>query len=242
MSTRAEFCRQIADLDLTHNQRAIALLWYYRQAQEYEERTASELANDLHDEGFPKPNVTRLNGELARSPFTTRGSRRGTFQIDVRRLAELERDYGPLVDMKVIPLSDAIIPTEWITGSRPYLEKLVQEINACYDYGFYDACAVLSRRLMESLLIEIYIHQKRHQDIQQSGTFIQLSLLVSHFLNDAAIPKSRTLRSTAPRIKDLGDTAAHDRTYITRQSDIDTLRREYTIMISELLNLSGVRP
>ena len=75
MKTRAEFSRALAGRHLTHAERAVALLWYYRQAQQYEERTAAELAADLQEEGFPKPNTTRLHDDLQRGRFTVRGSR-----------------------------------------------------------------------------------------------------------------------------------------------------------------------
>lgn len=61
MKTRTDFAQALAKQELSHVDRAIGLLWYYRHSQEYEERSASELATDLHDEGFPKPNVTRLH-------------------------------------------------------------------------------------------------------------------------------------------------------------------------------------
>ena len=51
MADRSRFAKGIASLELSHTDRAISFLWYYRQTQEFEERTASELANDLHDEG-----------------------------------------------------------------------------------------------------------------------------------------------------------------------------------------------
>lgn len=75
MKTRADFARLLAEKQLSHLERAVALLWYYRHTQEYEERSASELAGDLRDEGFPKPNVTRLAADLRRSRDTARGKR-----------------------------------------------------------------------------------------------------------------------------------------------------------------------
>jgi hypothetical protein len=242
VANRAAFARALAERDLTHADRAVALLWFYRQTQEFEERTPSELAADLHDEDFPKPNAARLKKDLARSPFTIRGKRSGTFQIDVRRLAQLDTTYGPLVRLKSIAPSDTIIPADWVSGTRPYLEKLVQQINASYDSGLYDACAVLCRRLMESLTIEVYVSQKRHAEIQQGGTFMQLGGLIRYLLGDSSIPKSKALKTTPSLVKDVGDTAAHDRTYITRQTDIDSFKLNFGRMISELLRLSGIRP
>jgi hypothetical protein len=242
VANRKEFASALAERDLTHVDRAVALLWFYRQTQEFEERAPSELAADLHDEDFPKPNVGRLKKDLTRSPFTIRGKRSGTFQIDVRRLAHLDTTYGPLIRLKTITPSDTIIPAEWVSGTRPYLVKLVQQINTCYDSGMYDASAVLCRRLMESLIIEVYVSQKRHAEIQQGGTFIQLGDLIRCLLSDSSIPKSKALRATPSVVKDVGDTAAHDRTYITRQTDIESFRLNFGRTISELLRLSGIRP
>lgn len=66
-------------------------------------------------------------------------------------------------------MSKHLLPSEWVAGTRKYLEQMVYQINAAYEYGMYDASAVLMRRLMESLIIEIYIHKKRHHDIQVGG-------------------------------------------------------------------------
>ena len=41
-------------------------------------------------------------------------------------------------------------------------------------------------------------------------------------------------------VKQIGDTAAHDRTYITQQGDIDDLKTKYRKLISELLVLAGI--
>jgi hypothetical protein len=66
MVSRSQFAQRLAKLSLSHTDRAIALLWYYRETQSYDERSPSELAGDLHDEDFPKPNVTRLAKDLRR--------------------------------------------------------------------------------------------------------------------------------------------------------------------------------
>src|SRR5207247_9934689 len=114
------------------------------------------LAKDLHDEGFPKPNVTRLAADLQRSHSTVSGKRTGTFQIDVRRLSSLEKTYGPLLGGKPVAVTGAVLDPNTVAGTRVYLEKLVHQINGTYEYGFFDGCAVLCRRLVESLVIEIY--------------------------------------------------------------------------------------
>jgi hypothetical protein len=241
MADRSRFAKNISSLELSHAERAIAFLWYYRQTQEFEERTASELANDLHDEGFPKPNVTRLSRDLSRSRATIKGRRSGSFQIDVRRLSDLEDKYGQCFKTKKVDVQDSVIPNDWVQGTRIYLERLVHQINGSYDYGFYDACATMSRRLMESLIIEVYIHGGRHHEIQNDGVFLGLEKLIAQVRADGNVTLGRNTPKTMTEVKHLGDTAAHDRVYITSKQDIDDLVPRYRRMLQELLAACGVR-
>ena len=126
------------------------------QTQQYEERSASELANDLHEEDFPKPNVTRLDRDLRHTSDTIRGKRPGTFQIDVRHLSSLDQRYLPLLGTRQAKVTGKVLPPEMVSKTRAYLEQLVHQINGAYEYGFFDARAVMCRRLMESLIIEVY--------------------------------------------------------------------------------------
>jgi hypothetical protein len=241
MKTRADFARELARKRLSHTDRAVALLWYYRHTQEYEERSAGELATDLHDEGFPRPNVTRLTAELRRNQSTARGKRPGTFQIDVRRLERLEAEYLPLLGIRHVQVAGAVLPVDVVAETRRYLERLAFQINGTYESGFFDASAVLCRRLMESLIIEVYIQRRRHEEIRHNNYFISLDRLINHVKNDRSIPLGRTTGGTMDDVKHLGDTAAHDRTYLTTQTDIDDLKLRYRKMIVELLEISGLR-
>jgi hypothetical protein len=241
MKTRADFAHQLAQMTLSHVDRAVALLWYYRHTQEYEERSAAALATDLHDEGFPKPNVTRLATDLRRSRYTARGKRPATFQVDVRQLSDLNQTYLPLLGTKRVKVSGAILVGDALTGTRGYLEQLAHQINGAYDSGFFDACAVLCRRLMETLVIEVYIHRARHHEIQQNGVFVSLDRLLAHIKGDRAITLGRPTPKAMDDVKQLGDTAAHDRTYITPQVDIDDIKARYRRLIGELVVLAGIR-
>lgn len=240
MVSRSEFSQNLANLNLSHADRAVAFLYYYRETQEFDERSASDLAADLHDEGFPRPNVTRLRQDLSRSRYTTRGSKPGVFQLDLRRLEEVAALYEDSLARKKISVTKHVVPPEWVAGTRTYLERMVYQINVAYDYGMYDASSVLMRRLMESLIIEIYIHEKRHQEIQSGGIFYMLDRLISHITSDSHVSLSRNAPKTMRDVKQLGDNAAHDRTYITPQIDIDDMKSRYRRLIQELLVKAGI--
>lgn len=97
------------------------------------------------------------------------------------------------------------------------------------------------RRLMESLLIEVYISSNRQTEIQRNGNFFMLEAIVTHIKGDRAVTLSRGAPKAMDETKQLGDTAAHDRTYVTQQVDIDELKARYRKLVSELLSLSKVR-
>lgn len=160
----------------------------------------------------------------------------------MRRAAAFDETYLPLLGTRQVKVSGAVLPGDAVAGTRGYLEQLAHEINGTYDSGLFDACAVLCRRLMESLIIEVYVHLGRHHEIQQNGVFVSLDRLISHVKGDRSAPLGRTTPKTMDDVKQLGDTAAHDRTYITPQVDIDDVKTRYRKMIAELLRLAGIRP
>lgn len=240
MVSRSDFAKHLANLKLSHAERAVAFLYYYRESQEYEERSVKDLAGDLHDEGFPRPNVTRLREDLTKSQFTTRGSKAGLFRLDLRRIEDIANLYEDMLSRKKVTVTKHVLPPEWVAGTRAYLEQMVYQINAAYEYGMYDASAVLMRRLMESLIIDIYIHEKRTHDIQNGGIFFMLDKLIAHTTSDPNLTLSRNAPRTMKDAKQLGDTAAHDRTYITPQVDIDDIKPKYRRLIQELLSKAGV--
>jgi hypothetical protein len=127
-----------------------------------------------------------------------------------------------------------------VQGTRAYIEKIVHQINACFELGLYDGAAVLCRRLMESLIIEVYITGRRADEIKSNTVFFDLSKLIAHFKGDRALHLARESGKTIDKIKALGDTAAHDRTYITQQQDIDEVKSNYRRLIGELMTLAGV--
>ena len=43
-----------------------------------------------------------------------------------------------------------------VAGTRGYLERIAYQLNASYDHYLYDCCAVMCRRILETLIIEIY--------------------------------------------------------------------------------------
>lgn len=182
MTDRKTFAERISQQNLTRVEQAIALLWFYRRTQTFEERTASELASDLAEEGLGRPNVTVLHNELAKSRQTVKGNRPKTFQLHTKFIPDLDRKYASLLELKDVDTSPSVIPDSFVQGTRPHLEQLVRQINGAYNSTFWDASAVLIRRLLESLIIEVFIHKKLVHEIRVNNTFLMLDKLIATLL------------------------------------------------------------
>jgi hypothetical protein len=155
-------------------------------------------------------------------------------------MADLDARYQDLLGVVEATVEGAILPADWFRGTRFYLEKLAHQINGAYEYGFFDGCAVLCRRLMESLIIDVYIQRGLHHEIKPSGAFLMLDGLIAQLRSHKTIVVSRNTPKTLETIKRLGDTAAHDRTYITQARDIDDVKAAYRRVIQELATLAGI--
>lgn len=199
------------------------------------------MAQDLHDDGFPHPNVTRLRESLAKSRYATRGKILGSFQLNMACMSDLDQRYSELAEARSVEVAGDVLPTSMVQGTRGYLEKIVHQINACYENGLFDGAAVLCRRLMESLIVEIYISSGRADEIKANGVFIELSKLIAHIKGDRVLHLARESGRTIDKIKALGDAAAHDRTYITQKQDIDEVKSNYRRLIAELMTLAAVK-
>ena len=69
-----------------------------------------------------------------------------------------------------------------------------------------------------------------------------LDALVATIASDKAMSLGRNTPATMRDVKTIGDTAAHDRTYITPKLDLDDIRLRYRHMIQELLGKAGIKP
>jgi hypothetical protein len=81
------------------------------------------------------------------------------------------------------PESEQVLSHSVLRGTRGYVEKIVVQINGTYEHGWFDACAVMIRRLIETLIIELYEKHGIADRIKNpNGDFLQLGDLVTKML------------------------------------------------------------
>jgi hypothetical protein len=72
------------------------------------------------------------------------------------------QETGETVTVKLIPM-------DIVKGTRGYVEKITEQANGCYEKGWYDACAVMARRLIEILIIDSFEAKGKLGDIREAG-------------------------------------------------------------------------
>lgn len=141
-----------------------------------------------------------------------------------------------------IPATDIVIPMVIINGTRGYIEKVALQANGCYESNWFDACAVMIRRIVETLIIECFEYYKIADKIKDSnGNYFLLKDLIDACLKENAWSLSRNTKKALPTLKDIGDLSAHSRRYLATKSDIDKVRDGLKIAVEELLHLSRLR-
>lgn len=137
---------------------------------------------------------------------------------------------------------ELVINRSLTKGTRGYIEKVANQINGAYENGLYDACAVMIRRFVETLIIEAFENHKIASKIQDpNGDFFHLSRLIPLMLSETAWNLSRNVKQSLPRLKDLGDMSAHSRRYNAHRGDIDKIIRDLRIVTQELLSLANLK-
>jgi hypothetical protein len=158
-----------------------------------------------------------------------------------RLKTDIPSHFVPSVD-GTKPSSEMVLSFSFVKGNRGYIEKVVNQINGCYENGWYDACAVMMRRVLETVIIESFEHYNITTKIKnQNGDFLYLSDLISASLNETAWNLGRNTRKSLPKLKAIGDYSAHSRRYIAHRPDIENLIDDFRLTIQEFIFLAKLK-
>lgn len=141
------------------------------------------------------------------------------------------------------PQSQSVIPHAIVTGTRGYIERVTHQINGTYEKGWFDGCAVMMRRLLETLIIECFEAHGIAAKIKnpKSGDFLYLADLISCLLSEPTWNLGRNTKCALPRLKAIGDQSAHSRRYNAHREDIDKLISDFRTTCQELLYLAKLK-
>lgn len=160
----------------------------------------------------------------------------------VKQLRDSVRDQNPPPEEGAPSLDDPVIHFSLVRNSRGYIERVVHQINGAYASAWYDACAVMIRRLVETLIIESFEKHGMIDKIKSpSGDLLFLRDLITITLAETSWNLSRNTKQALPRLKDVGDLSAHSRRYIAHRKDIDKLIQDLRVVVQEFITLAELK-
>lgn len=169
-------------------------------------------------------------------------NRETNFAATAKAIAkEVDVVLGPPEEGNRAP-SQQIVLNSLTRGTRGYIEKIANQANGAYANGWYDACAVMIRRLVETLIIESFESHSLSSSIKNSsGDFLYLRDLINKMLTEPSWNLSRNCKTALPRLKDVGDKSAHSRRFIAQKGDIANLLDDLRTVTQELIYLAGLK-
>lgn len=167
----------------------------------------------------------------------------GELALEIARGIQAEvPKKGKPPDEGLDPQSQQVLPHSIVKNTRGYIEAVVRQINGCYENGWFDACSVMIRRLMETLIIEVFEKHNISERIKnRSDDFMFLGELIDKTLAETSWNLTRNTKSALPKLKDVGDKSAHSRRFIAHRRDIDKIIDELRVAVQELAYLSGLK-
>lgn len=138
--------------------------------------------------------------------------------------------------------SERVVPISVVSGTRGYIVAVANQANGCYERGWFDACAVMIRRLLETLIIEVFEHHKLDPKIKnKNGDFFYLADLISASVAETSWNLTRNAKKALPRLKDIGDKSAHSRRFNAHRKDLDPLLDDVRVVVQEFVYLAGLK-
>ncbi len=179
---------------------------------------------------YLKSNTKKIKGKTPKFIL-----QKGAYHLE--RSKKNEIDFLLNMPRMIVP-TDNYFPLELFNNTRGYLVAIAQQAAACYDQGLYDACSVMTRKLLEVLIIEAFERYSISAKLKNSNdNFYYLSDLIEIFKVETTWNIGRNAKNSLSSLKKMGDLSAHNRRYIARKSDLEKLKDDLRIVLEELIHI-----
>lgn len=134
------------------------------------------------------------------------------------------------------------IPIEIVDGSRGYVVNVARQVNRCFQCDSLDACGVMVRRLLETLIIEVFEKKGIADKIKDaSGNYLMFTDLVSKLISTPETPIGRATKKELPTIATVLNNCAHSRSFNISKAQLVQYQAFIVIAVQELMGLWDVR-
>jgi hypothetical protein len=163
-----DFCEVVKKSNRSNAEKALTVLWYFDYEQPDIAKTAGQLTKVLGDHHIGTPNQTALADAIRKTKLANES--KGSFSLKPGS-RKMIRDWLPNLD-GIQPMMDhasGYLPEPIWKNTRGYIEEVCRELNGSFHNAYYNAAAVMLRRLLETLIIEAYEHLNRATEITDGG-------------------------------------------------------------------------
>lgn len=218
--------------------RLVAIIWWHGHNGS-EEIAFPQIEAENDKAGYAALNSSREKQRLKKDGRITYSKKKDCFRINPASENQLNKQYSALVSMKKLPNSDTVFELIDFESTRGYLKKVIVQINLSYDHGLFDCCAVMIRRLLETLIIEAYEKLGRADELKgNDGHFRMFSGLLSFIKSDKHVNLGRQTVEALDSFKKIADSSAHNRRYNASKKDIDDKIDGIKLAVVELRQLA----
>lgn len=236
-----EFIHQISDFEsFSASQKIDYFVYYHTSILGNEGCSAKDIESYFNELKIAKysniPQYLKNNSKKVRGKLTKFVLQKGVYHLE--RTKKIGIDELMNVPKLIVP-TNSYFPLELFDNTRDYLKTIAKQAASCYDQGLYDACSVMTRKLLEVLIIESFERFNISSKIKNvsNGHFYFLSDLIDHFRAETIWNISRNAKDSLTSLKKMGDMSAHNRRYSAKKPDVDKLKDDLRIVLEELVHL-----
>lgn len=238
-----DFCELVKNLTKSNAEKALAILWHFDREQPDVAKTAGQLTRVLGDHHIGTPNQTALAEAIRKTKLANESKNGFSLKPGSRKLI---REWLPELEGIQPTMNHArgYLPEAVWKNTRRYIEEVCRELNGSFQYAYYNAAAVMLRRLLETLIIEAYEHLTREDEIKGAGgNYLMLSDLAERACGENGHRGLNLGRDSKKALKDarnVGNWSAHARRFLAHSGDLTKFQDGMRLLVQELIQIADL--
>ena len=238
------FCEVVKRSNRKNAEKALAVLWYFDHEEPGACKTAGQLTKVLGDYHIGTPNQTVL-AEAIRNTKLANESRSGFMLKPGSR--KVIRDWFPDLEgvQPAIEHISGYLPEPVWRSTRGYIEEICRELNGSFHHAYYNAAAVMLRRLLETLIIEAYEHLNRETEIKDGGgNYLMLGELAERACGEKGhkgVNLGRDSKNALKEARNVGNWSAHARRFLAHAGDLTKFQAGLRLLVQELIQITNLQ-
>jgi hypothetical protein len=237
------FCEVVKESNRKNAEKALAILWYFDHEQPGITKTAGQLTKLLGDHHVGTANQTALAEAIRKTKLANESKSGFSLKPGSRKII---RDWLPDLDgiQPAMDHASGYLPEPIWKNTRGYIEGVCRQLNGSFRHAYYDAAAVMLRRLLETLIIEAYEHLNRETEIKDGGAnYLMLSDLAERACGENGHKGINLGRDSKKALKDarrVGNWSAHARRFLAHAGDLTKFQAGMRVLAQELIRIADL--